>query len=93
MANINKTTAISKARRDVTVCRFGRDYVVHTWDDSANATRISHPMSYRSAMQSAAAAKLTAALVYMGWHREDAGHIAYNMEPGTRWESMARIDE
>jgi hypothetical protein len=90
--NMSKTAAISKARREVSVCRFGRDYVVHTWDERAKGTRISHTMPYINAMTAAAAAKLTAALVNMGWNHEDATHVAYNWEPGTRWEALVRED-
>jgi hypothetical protein len=90
--NMSKTAAISKARREVTVCRFGRDYVVHTWDDRARATRISHAMPYTNAMTTAAAAKLTAALFHMGWNHEDATHVAYNWQPGTRWEALVKED-
>jgi len=90
--NVSKTAAISKARREVSVCRFGRDYTVHTWDERAGGTRVSNSMSYTAAMTAAAAAKLVAALCHMGWHYEDAMHVAYNWQPGTRWEALVRED-
>ena len=91
--NMSKTAAISKARREVTVCRFGRDYVVHTWDERAKATRISHAMPYHAARNVAAAHKLEVALLCMGWDADNAAFTAYNSyEPGTRWEALVKED-
>ena len=87
---MTKTKAIAKARREVTVCRFGRDYVVHTWDEHIKMTRVSHPMAYSDALAAAASAKLAAALTYMGWEPREAKYASWDRTPGIKWEELVK---
>ena len=81
--------AIKRARGRVAIVPQGRDYVLHTWSPSANATFVSHSMDYWHARAYAKEVKIREALELLGV--EDAGYEA-NMaaEDEGRWDDILR---
>lgn len=74
------TAAIKQAASQVTLYKQGRDWVVSTWDEQANAWRQHNPTDFWSASEHARRCKVQTALELLGVPADEADYLASTRE-------------